>query len=83
MIVGFFLGIFYTVLSFVVHLLPVISFPSEITAAVTAVGGYLNAWTFIFPVSTLFTVLGLAFVFHFSVMAWHYSHLFLRYIRGR
>jgi len=83
MITGFFLRVFYVVIAWFVNILPVVSFPSEVSSAITTVAGYLNAWTFIFPVGTLFLVLGIAFIFHFAVMSWHYGHLVLRYIRGR
>lgn len=83
MITGFFLKIGFIILNFFVQLLPVVAFPQAITDAVTTVAGYLNAWTFIFPVGTLFLVLTIAFLFHFAFMAWHYGHLILRYLRGR
>jgi len=83
MITGFFLSIGFVVLQFFVQLLPVVAYPSGISSAIVTVAGYLNAWTFIFPVGSLFSVLVVAFIFHFSIMAWHYGHLILRYLRGR
>lgn len=83
MITGFFLRIGFIVLNFVVGLLPVIAFPTAITSAVVAVAGYINAWSYIFPVGTLFTVLTLAMIFHIAVIVWKYAHLVGRYIRGR
>jgi len=83
MIIGFFLRIGFIVLNFVVGFLPVVAFPTAITNAVVAVAGFINAWSYIFPVSTLFTVLTLAMIFHLTVIAWKYAHLLGRYIRGR
>jgi len=83
MIIGFFLSIGFVVLSFFVGLLPVASFPVAITGAIQTCIAYLNAWSFIFPVATFLQVLTVAFVFHFSIMGWHYGHLVLRYLRGR
>lgn len=83
MITGFFLRIFYVVFEWFVSILPTVPFPIQVTQAITTIGGYLNAWTYIFPVGTLFAVLSVAFVFHFAVMGWHYGHLILRYLRGR
>lgn len=83
MITGFFLQIGLSVMSFIVGLLPFIAFPTQISTAIATIGGYMNAWTYIFPVATLLQVLGVAFIFHGLIAAWHYLHLLARYIRGR
>lgn len=83
MITGFFLNIGLTLITYFVNLLPVRPFPTEIAGAITAIVGYMNAFSFIFPVGTLLTVLGLALTFHLTVILWNFSHLVLRYLRGR
>lgn len=83
MITGFFLRIGYVILNFFVGVLPIAAFPTQITSAIQVIAGYMNAWSFIFPVATLLQVLAVAFVYHFAIMAWHYAHLIGRYLRGR
>lgn len=83
MIVGFFLNIGYTIANFFVSLLPTVDFPSEISGALATVWGYVNEFSFIFPVGTLLTILGLAMAFHVAVMLWNLIHMVGGYIRGR
>lgn len=82
MITGFILSIFYSFLAFFIGLLPVIAFPSEITNAISTLWGYINAWSFLFPVSTLLAALTIAFVYHGVVLAWHFAELIAHYVRG-
>jgi len=87
MIIGFFLSLFLSILQFVIGLLPAatgtLAFPAAITTAVATIGYYMNAWSYIFPVSTLLSVLVVAFLFHGAVFVWHFFHMIMRYIRGR
>jgi len=83
MITGFFLQIFFAFLNFLVGLLPAVSFPAAITAAIQTVWYYINGLSFLFPVSTLLTVLGFAMLFHVSILLWRLMHLIGGYIRGR
>jgi len=83
MITGFFLAIFYSFLSFFIVLLPMSTFPAEITTAFATIGGYINALSFLLPINTLLTVLGLAMIFHVTILLWRLSHLIARYLRGR
>jgi len=83
MITGFFLQIFYTILEFFLNLLPVAPFPTEIGSAIAQTWGYIQAWSFLFPVSTLLAALGIAFTYHAAIFVWHLSHMVGGYIRGR
>jgi len=83
MITGFFLSMFLSLLSFFVGLLPVVAFPSSITSAVQTIWYYINAMSFLLPVSTLLTVLLLAMSFHGAILLWRLAHLIGGYIRGR
>jgi len=62
MIIGFFLGIFYTVLAFLVGLLPVSAFPPQIISGWAYMWGLINAVTFLFPVDQLLLILALWFL---------------------
>lgn len=83
MITGFFLQIFYGFLSFFVALLPTTGFPVDISSAIATVWGYVNALSFLLPVTTLLTVLGLAMTFHGAVLLWRLIHMVASYVRGR
>jgi len=82
MIVGFFLQIFYSIIHFFVDLLPVIAYPEQIDAAAKTAWGLINAFSYIFPVSTLAQVLGVALVFHGTVLVWRMSNWVLHLLRG-
>jgi len=83
MITGFFLQIFVTVLGFFVSLLPLTPYPVDVANAILSVWDYINAFSFLFPVTTLLQVLTIAFLFHATVIAWHFAHMVARYLRGR
>jgi len=83
MITGFFLRIGFVVLQFFVAVLPTYPFPVGISNAIVTIGGYINAWSYIFPVSSLLAVLTVAMVFHGALLAWRLIHVVGRYLRGR
>jgi len=83
MITGLLLTILFALISFFVGLLPTIAFPTGITNAITLIWGLVNSVSFLVPVDTLLTVLGLAMVFHGSILLWRLAHLIGGYIRGR
>jgi len=83
MITGFILQIFYAVLAFFIGLLPSTPFPQALANAFSLVWGLINSVSFLLPVSTLVTVLGIAMVFHAAILLWRLSHLVGGYIRGR
>jgi len=83
MITGFFLQVFYAVIAFFVGLLPVSDFPTQITSAIQAAWYYINSFSYIFPVGTLLTIIGIATIFHAAVLFWRLAHLVGGYIRGK
>jgi len=83
MIIGFLLNIAYAFVNFLVGLLPVGSaFPATWTAGIYQVWGAINAFSFIVPVNTLVTCLGIAMTFHLFVFAWKGMHWIYSLIRG-
>jgi len=83
MITGFILTIIYYFIAFLVGLLPLGSdFPASWVVAVNQIWGYINAFSFIVPVSTLVYVLGIAISFHLFIFAWKVIHWVLSLIRG-
>jgi len=83
MIIGFFLQIGLTFLTFILGLLPVIPVPVALVNSFTLLWGYVTALSWLLPVSTLLTVLAIAITFHISMILWNFAHLIARYIRGR
>jgi len=83
MITSFLLSVLYQFLSFFIGLLPSVDFPTAITTAISTIWYYLNAVSFLLPVSTILTVLGLAITFHLAILGWRLAHLIGGYIRGK
>jgi len=59
MIVGFFLGIFYTIANFIISLLPISAFPTQITTGWLYMWSLINSVSFLFPVDQLLIIIGL------------------------
>lgn len=83
MITGFFLSVFYALVAFFVNLLPQVAYPTALSNAIGTAWYYVNALSFLLPVSTILTILGLAMTFHAAVLLWRLVHLVGGYIRGR
>jgi hypothetical protein len=82
MITGFFLQVITAVANFLVGLLPVINIPTGWTDAITLIWGYVNAMSFLLPISTLLTILGLVVTIEVAVFVWHFSLKLYYMIRG-
>jgi len=82
MIVGFILSLLYTMLAFFVGLLPTIAVPTGWTDALSLIWGYLNSFAFLFPVSTLVSVLGVAVAFHLALLGYDLALKVYHMIRG-
>jgi len=82
MITGFFISLLTTVVLFFVGLLPVLAIPSGWTDAITLIWGYVNAMSFLLPISTLLTILGLVVSIEIAVFVWHFSLKLYHMIRG-
>jgi len=78
MILGFLLDLFYQLLQGVATVLPASQgLPTQITSAFIFVVYQLNTWSFIFPVATIFTILGYTLAielawFGFEGLLWVY-----------
>jgi len=82
MITGFLIKFFTAFVGFMIGLLPIVAFPTEIGTAITTVMGYVNAMSFLFPVTTLVTVLGIAITFHVGIFAFKFTRWVIHLIRG-
>lgn len=69
-------NVFYFVLYGVLNaVLPVSTgLPSDVAIGFSYVFGYLYAFSFLLPPSTIITVLGLSLVFEGSIQVWHGIH---------
>jgi len=83
MITGFFIQIFLALVGFFIGVLPIYALPSGISSAFTLIMGYVNALSFLFPVGTLLTVVGIAIFFHISMFAMDAILYIIHLIRGR
>jgi len=82
MITGFFISIVTTVVVFFVGLLPIIAVPMDWISAVNLIWGYMNALSFLLPISTLLTILSLVITIEVAVFLWHFSLKLYHMIRG-
>jgi len=82
MITGSILALILVLLQFFVNLLPVAAFPTEIAIAIGTMWGYVTSYNFLFPVSTLLTILGIAMIFHATLLVWRLANFIGHYIRG-
>jgi len=83
MITGFFITILAKFLELFLSVLPVQPFPTQIHDAILSAWGFVNAFSYIFPVATLLQVLAIAMVYHGAILLWRLSHLVGGYLRGR
>jgi len=81
MLFDFILNTAFNLLNWFISLFPVSSgFPSAVSTAVSGLGGYLDIFSPLIPISTLATVVGLVFTVELSILAfkttkWLISHL--------
>jgi len=82
MITGFFILLITALANAIVGLLPTYGLPTEWVTGVNMIWGYMNALSFLLPVGTLLTVLGIALFFHVSIFVWHLSLKLYHMLRG-
>jgi len=82
MISSFFLTFFALFLSGLLSLLPSGSLPLEISASLTSVWGFVNAFSYVIAVDTLLQVVALAIAFDIVVLVWHLIQWIIRKIPG-
>jgi len=82
MITGFFLNILYSIVAFIVEVLPVVAYPTEITNAVLLFWGTMQSFSWLFPMGTLVSVMGIATAYYLSAIGWKFGNFIFRYLRG-
>jgi len=82
MITGFLLRIVLAFIGFAVGLLPVIAMPSGWIDALSLIWGYLNSFSFLFPMATLTAVLSFAVAFHLALLGYDIALKVYHMIRG-
>jgi len=82
MITGFLIQILVAIVSFILNLLPIYAFPSQWLSALSLVFGYANSVGYLFPFSTLFTILGIAVFLHTTLFLWHLTQTLYHWLRG-
>jgi len=83
MITAFLLSIPGYILTAIISLLPLGGqVPSEWVSAIQLLWGYMNAFSFIIPVSTFLAVLTLALLYHVGIFGWHAFNWILKKIPG-
>jgi len=83
MIIGFLLQVFYVVIVAVFYVLPGLPLPVSFASAFATLWGYLSAFSFLFPMPVLLTVLVAALVFHVAILALDFTLWIIHLIRGR
>jgi len=82
MITGFFLQVIFLFFSFIVGLLPVYAFPTQISDAILVFWGYANAYSFLWPIATYVQVLGIAVFFEAVMLVYNLSLKIWHMLRG-
>jgi len=81
MITGFFLSLLLAIVTFIVSLLPVSTFPPQIPSAVSLIWGYVNLFSMVIPVGTILAVMLLMFFYLSTKLVWAAAHWLLRRVR--
>lgn len=83
MITGFFLGLIFSFISFLLALLPTGgTFPTEWITAIQTFWYAVNQFSYFLPVATIVTCIGLMVSFQLFEFAWRFIHWVLGIIRG-
>jgi len=82
MITGFFISLITAIAAFFVSFLPVYNIPVDWVNAVNLVWGYMNSLSFLLPIGTLLTVVGIAMLFHVTVFVWNVFLKLYHMVRG-
>lgn len=82
MITGFFLSLFYTLIAFIVGLLPTTAYPSGISDGIELFWGYIQLFSLLIPVTTLLTIVGLSLSYYAALLLWDAMHWLMRRIRN-
>jgi len=83
MITGFFLSIFTAIISFFVGLLPTVPIPAGALNAFTSVWTFINAYSFLLPVSTMLEVLSIVMTYYVAILVFDIALWIIHLLRGR
>jgi len=83
MITGFFLQVFYVLITAIFSLFPSWSLPPEFLSSLLVVWFDVNSFSFFVPIPTLLTVLSLSLVFWAGILILDIVLWILHLIRGR
>jgi len=73
MIYGFYIFVFTTLIGAIIAALPDIPYDQDVTTSIHAVWLYVQAFSWLFPISTLVTVVQIAIAFHLSIFVFDFS----------
>jgi len=82
MITGFLLSVLYALIAFFIALLPATAIPTAALTAIVSLVGFINAYSFLFPVSTLLTVLGVVMTYYITMLVFDTGLWIIHLIRG-
>jgi len=82
MIGTFLLNALSGLLLLLISILPSYALPSSISSSLASVISYGQAFSFIFPISTLITVAGLALLFHLGILGFKLLNWIIGKVRG-
>lgn len=82
MITSFLLTTFVSFLAFIIGFLPTGSLPVAVSSSIVYLSSILNAFDFLFPISTLFIVLSIVITVDIAVWAFHSVLWVYHKIRG-
>jgi len=83
MIIGFLISIMTAFFGFILGLLPEVAIPQGWVDAVALIMEYVNGLSWLFPVSTLLTVLFFALTFHAVLLGYDISLKLFHMLRGK
>lgn len=83
MIVSALLNIMYTLVNGILNIFPTTpAFPTTFITSVAAVWGFFTFWSYLFPVNTLVTIVGLMFLFQSIFWTWQGLKWLISVVRG-
>ena len=82
MITTIILSILVSLVSLIVNRLPIIDLPLIFISGVTVLVGYMNLFTFLFPINHLFIVLSLGLSGQVVILIWHFGWKIIHLLRG-
>jgi len=82
MITSFLLGLLISILSWAVSWLPIWDLPIEFTNAIATVWGYMNAFSFMWPVGSMVLLFAVVSVYYGAMLAFDITLWIIHLFRG-